>query len=88
VTTTEICGWLEMVIKPLVTKPESITVTEAGRSGSTLLLALHIDPVDRGAAIGRGGEAIRAIRILAGPPAGVMGFGLRSTSQRRSTANE
>src|SRR4030095_4023470 len=65
VMSTEMCGWLEMVIKPLVAKPENITVTEAGRSGSTFLLALHIDPVDRGAALGRDGETIRAIRILA-----------------------
>jgi predicted RNA-binding protein YlqC (UPF0109 family) len=65
VTPAEICGWLEMVIKPLVTKPETIAVSEAGRSGGTFLLALHIDPVDRGAAIGRDGETIRAIRVLA-----------------------
>jgi predicted RNA-binding protein YlqC (UPF0109 family) len=65
VTPSELCKWLELVIKPLVTEPESITVTEAGRSGSTLLLAFYIDPVDRGAALGRGGETIRAIRVLA-----------------------
>lgn len=65
-TPSELCKWLELVIKPLVTKPENITVIEAGRGGGgTFLLALHVDPVDRGAAIGRNGGTIRAIRVLA-----------------------
>jgi predicted RNA-binding protein YlqC (UPF0109 family) len=65
VTPSELCKWLELVIKPLVTKPENITVIEAGRGGGTFLLALYVDPVDRGAAIGRNGGTIRAIRVLA-----------------------
>src|SRR3989344_3874072 len=56
-------GFLEYVVKALVTKPDDImikrTVDEMG-----VLMTLDVHPDDMGKIIGRGGNTAKAIRIL------------------------
>ncbi len=56
-------GFLEFVVKSIVSKPEEVsverTVDEMG-----VLLTLKVDPSDMGSLIGRRGQTAQAIRTL------------------------
>jgi len=56
-------AFLEYVVKGLVAKPESVTVTPVAREGATIY-ELRLDPQDVGKIIGRQGQTINAIRAL------------------------
>jgi uncharacterized protein len=55
--------FVEYVVKGLVDDPDSVTVTEAEREGSTVY-ELRMDPDDVAKVIGRRGVTINAIRSL------------------------
>ena len=55
--------FVEYVVKGLVDEPDSVTVTEAEREGSTVY-ELRVDPDDVAKVIGRRGVTINAIRSL------------------------
>ncbi|MFL2908257.1 MAG: KH domain-containing protein [Limisphaerales bacterium] len=55
--------FVEYVVKGLVDEPDSVTVTEAEREGSTVY-ELRMDPDDVAKVIGRRGVTINAIRSL------------------------
>ena len=55
--------FLEYVVKGLVQKPESVSVTPVERAGMTIF-ELRLDPADVGKIIGRQGVTINAIRSL------------------------
>jgi predicted RNA-binding protein YlqC (UPF0109 family) len=56
---------LETVVRPLVGKPESISIKEsAGGDEGTVVLELSLDSGDYGRVIGRGGRTANAVRQL------------------------
>ena len=55
--------FLEYVVKGLVRKPESVTITPVENHGATVY-ELRLDPADVGRIIGREGVTINAIRSL------------------------
>ena len=56
-------AFLEYVVKGLVQKPETVTITPVEREGTTVY-ELRLDPQDVGKIIGRQGMTINAIRSL------------------------
>lgn len=54
---------LNFIAKSLVTKPDSVLVTEQKEDGN-VNLTLKVDAEDMGLIIGKGGQTIRAIRKL------------------------
>lgn len=54
---------LTEIVKPIVTDPESVTVTERV-SGKDVLLQLSVAPDDMGKVIGRHGKIAKAIRTV------------------------
>lgn len=56
-------GFLEMVVKGLVERPEVVTVTPVQRNEMTVY-ELRLDPGDMGRVIGKQGATIHAIRAL------------------------
>ena len=72
--------FVEYVVKGLVDDPDSVTVTEAEREGSTVY-ELRMDPDDVAKVIGRRGVTINAIRSLlqAGAAKRACAAGLRSS---------
>ena len=56
-------GFLEYVVKGLVSRPEEVTVTPVERNGSTIY-ELRVSPEDMGRIIGKQGVTINAIRSL------------------------
>ena len=56
-------AFLEYVVKGLVRKPESVTITPVENNGTTIY-ELRLDPADVGRVIGREGVTINAIRSL------------------------
>lgn len=55
--------FLEAVAKALVSTPDDVKV-ERSIDERGVLLTLHLNPVDMGAIIGRGGQTARSIRTL------------------------
>jgi len=56
-------GFLEYVVKGLVSHPDDVTVTPVERDGTTIF-ELRLHPDDVGKVIGRQGMTINAIRSL------------------------
>lgn len=56
-------GFLEMVVKGLVDRPDAVSVTPLERGGLTAY-ELRLHPTDMGKVIGRQGATINAIRSL------------------------
>jgi len=69
-------GFLEYVVKGLVSHPEEVTVTPVERDGTTIY-ELRLHPEDVGKVIGRQGLTINALRSLL--VAGSARKGLRCT---------
>ncbi|MBJ7470624.1 MAG: KH domain-containing protein [Solirubrobacteraceae bacterium] len=56
---------LETVVRPLVGKPDAISITETpGGDEGTVVLELSLDAADYGRVIGRGGRTANAVRQL------------------------
>ncbi len=55
--------FLEYLVKNIVDKPESVSVSESSDAGN-VILSLSVDPSDMGKVIGKEGRIIRAIREL------------------------
>jgi predicted RNA-binding protein YlqC (UPF0109 family) len=55
---------VEYIAKALVSAPDQVEVTEAGREGDTEVLELRVAPDDRGKVIGKKGRTAHAIRTL------------------------
>ncbi len=56
-------GYLEFVVKGLVSNPDAVTVTPVEKNGLTVF-ELRMDPSDVGKVIGQQGKTINAIRSL------------------------
>jgi len=56
-------GFLDYVVKGLVSHPEAVTVTPVERDGTTIF-ELRLHPDDVGKVIGRQGMTINALRAL------------------------
>lgn len=56
-------GFLEYIVKGLVTNPKEVTITPVDRNGMTIY-ELRMDPSDVGRIIGKDGRTINAIRSL------------------------
>ena len=56
-------GFLEYVVKGLVSRPDDVTVTPVERNGATIF-ELRVSPEDMGRIIGKQGVTINAIRSL------------------------
>ena len=56
-------GYLEFVVKGLVSNPNAVTVTPVEKNGLTVY-ELRMDPSDVGKIIGQQGKTINAIRSL------------------------
>ena len=56
-------GFLEYVVKGLVSHPDDVTITPVERGGTTIY-ELRVNPDDMGRIIGRQGVTINAIRSL------------------------
>ena len=54
---------LSTIVKPIVTKPEEVNITEK-TSGRDVLLCLSVAPDDMGKVIGRHGKIAKAIRSV------------------------
>ena len=54
---------LSTIVKPIVTKPDEVNITEK-TSGKDVLLQLSVAPEDMGKVIGRHGKIAKAIRSV------------------------
>lgn len=54
---------LSEIVKPIVTKPDEVSITEK-TSGKDVLLQLSVSPEDMGKVIGRHGKIAKAIRTV------------------------
>ena len=54
---------LSEIVKPIVTKPDEVNITEK-TSGKDVLLQLSVAPEDMGKVIGRHGKIAKAIRTV------------------------
>ena len=54
---------VEIIAKSLVSNPAEVQV-EAERTGTTVVLKLHVAPEDMGKVIGKQGRIAKAIRIV------------------------
>ncbi len=57
---------VELVVKGLVSKPETVEVTEHREGDHVLRYEVAVDPDDRGHVIGRQGATVTALRTLVG----------------------
>lgn len=55
---------VDYIAKALVSAPDQVEVTEAGREGEVEVLELRVAPDDRGKVIGKKGRTAHAIRTL------------------------
>lgn len=60
---------LEHVVQSLATKPELVTVQETN-DGESHTFEIVVDDADRGRIIGKDGQTVRALRMLAHAAAG------------------
>jgi uncharacterized protein len=74
VTTGDLATWLALVVRPLVTKAESVAVVEAYRCDAQLVLQVSVAPGDRGRLVGRNGATINGLRAVAAAVGGRHGF--------------
>lgn len=54
---------VELIAKSLVNNPEQVNVEEE-RTGTTVVLKIHVAPEDMGKVIGKQGRIAKAIRVV------------------------
>jgi hypothetical protein len=54
---------LDAIVRPLVDNPDDLVVTECATEGGSAV-EFKVNAADGGRVVGRGGETIRAIRLL------------------------
>ena len=56
---------IEYVVKQLVNRPDDVTVSVVKSNQDTSFLEIYVHEQDRGKVIGRAGQTIKALRMLA-----------------------
>ena len=73
--TEDIVGLVEVIVRPLIAKPEALELLSAEGDDGTIYVDIRVDDEDTGKVIGRQGRVIKSIRTLARALASREGLG-------------